>query len=129
MAVCTLLDTAFCFLITVLFLYSGLTTFTDGKTAGSCWRTTPWVTTNPRTSASMAAAVPSASARLSSQWVSQGKILPDRRGNFRAEPKLEWWCAFKTKAWIGSNWRLSCCELQNCSWMEIHGMHDVLLTI
>lgn len=65
----------------IVFLYSGLTTFTDGRTAGSCWRTTPWVTTNPRTSANTAVAAPCASARRWSQWVSRGRILPEQSQN------------------------------------------------
>lgn len=53
---------------------SGQITSTDGRTAGSCWKTTPWATTNHRTRLSTAAGALSASARLSLLWV-QLKIL------------------------------------------------------
>lgn len=53
----------------LLFVYSGQITYTDGRTDGSCWKTTLWAITSRRMNGSTAAGAPCVSARLSLQWV------------------------------------------------------------
>lgn len=55
------------FWLDALCVYSGQTTSTDGRTGGSCWKTTHWATTSRRMNVNTAAGDLCASAKLSSR--------------------------------------------------------------